>query len=132
MGLLFLIPILVCGFFFLSKSHFHRHKFQKLDGQQLYLKSALFGMIFTTLAFLLTSWLIAEDKYIIFKLLNLKDIKINLTNQILDSLYGNHSNSDESKRVISFYIFFIFTFINSIICTWVGVKLYKYYFITKE
>ncbi|RKG40364.1 hypothetical protein [Acinetobacter rongchengensis] len=132
MGLLFLIPILVCGFYFLSKSHFHRHKFQKLDGQQLYLKSALFGIVFTTLAFLLTSWLIAQNKYILFEAINLKEIKTNLTNQILDSLYGNHSNSDESKRVISFYIFFIFTFINSIICTWIGVKLYKYLFILKE
>ena len=132
MGLLFLIPILVCGFFFLSKSHFHRHKFQKLDGQQLYLKSALFGIVFTTLAFLLTSWLIAEDRYIVFNFFNLKDIKVNLTTQILDALYGSNSASSESKRVVSFYIFFIFTFINSIICTWIGVKSYKYYFIIKE
>ena len=132
MGLLFLIPILVCGFYFLSKSHFHRHKFQKLEGQQLYLKSALFGIGFTALAFLLTSWLIAQDRYILLEAINLKNIKTTLTEQILDSLYGNHTNQDESKHIISFYIFFIFTFINSIICTWVGVKLYKYLFIAKE
>lgn len=139
MGLLFLIPILVCGFFFLSKSHFHKHKFQKLDGQQLYLKSALFGIFFTALAFILTAWLIQGNRYFLFDNFALKDLKENLTIYIINSLYDSNltlENTDykntEIYKTISFYIFFTLTFIHSIILTIIGVKLYKFYYILKE
>ncbi len=139
MGLLFLIPILVSGFFFLSKSHFHKHKFQKLDGQQLYLKSALFGIFFTTLAFIFTVWLIQGNRYFLFDILALKDLKDNLTVYIINSLYSSNLTLEnkvykdsEMYKTISFYIFFVFTFINSIFLTIIGVKLYKFYYIFKE
>lgn len=139
MGLLFLIPILVCGFFFLSKSHFHKHKFQKLDGQQLYLKSALFGIFFTSLAFIFTAWLIEGNRYFLFEIFALKDLKDNLTIYIMNSLYSDNLTLKITKyketeiyKTISFYIFFTLTFVNSIFLTMVGVKLYKLYYIFKE
>ena len=139
MGLLFLIPILVCGFFFLSKSHFHKHKFQKLEGQQLYLKSALFGIIFTAIAFIYTAWLIQENIYFIFEASALRDLKDNITACIINSLYDMDFNIENKKhkeleiyKTISFYIFFTMVFINSILLTAIGVKLYKFYYITIE
>lgn len=139
MGLLFLIPILVCGFFFLSKSHFHKHKFQKLDGQQLYLKSAFFGFLFTTMAFLFTAWLIQSERYIFFEKFVLKDLKENLSICIINSIYGIEINKEnniykdkEVYKNVSFYIFFTITFINSILITSLGVELYKFYFFFKE
>ncbi|MHC3282715.1 hypothetical protein ACXOED_02295 [Salmonella enterica] len=139
MGLLFLIPILVCGFFFLSKSHFHKHKFQKLDGQQLYLKSAFFGFLFTAMALLFTAWLIQSERYIIFEKFVLKDLKENLSICIINSIYGIEINKEnniykniEIYKNVSFYIFFTITFINSILITALGVELYKFYFFFKE
>lgn len=52
MALLFLLPILVCGFIYLKINKNHRYSLSKKDSQQIYFQSAFYGFIFTLIGFI--------------------------------------------------------------------------------
>lgn len=124
MALLFLIPILVCGYLYLINNHIHKLKIKKIEGQQLYFKCAFHGFIFTIFGFSLTSFFITEQYYLfderisfsylqtklvenIFYSINLKDIEVIEKSAVLQ----------ESKRNIGFYSFFLISFLTSLFLT---------------
>lgn len=128
MALLFLIPILVCGYYFLTNSHIHKYKVKKIEGQQLYFKCAFYGLIFTAIGFLTTSiliskefdifgktlslgWLQKEIVDIVFYAINLEKLDINDAHQKVNPIL------QESRRNIGFYSFFLLAFLISILLT---------------
>jgi len=128
MALLFLIPILVCGYYFLINSRIHKYKIKKIEGQQLYFKCALYGLVFTATGFLATSYLISAKFYVfgqtislgwlqkeivdlVFYAINLEKLDIN------NSIQKQNSVLQESRRNIGFYSFFLLAFLISIFLT---------------
>ena len=140
MALLFIISILVSGYFYLTSSHLHKNKVKKLEGQQLYFKSAFYGFIITFISIALTAILIKQEVTILEIRLSLKAIQgfmiehifyaINL--QSLDEMDKNIATLQDSKRNIGFYSFFILSFFTSIFITYSWTLLYRFYFIAKD
>ena len=124
MALLFLIPILVCGYLYLTGSHVHKYKIKKLEGQQLYFKCAFYGFIFTIIGFSLTSFIISEKYHIYDQRVSLSYIQTFLVEKIFYSVNLQDINSIntsavllESKRNIGFYTFFLISFLISLFIT---------------
>lgn len=140
MALLFIIPILASGYFYLTSSHLHKNKVKKLEGQQLYFKSAFYGFIITFISIALTAILIKQEVTILEIRLSLKAIQgfmiehifyaINL--QSLDEIDKNIAILQDSKRNIGFYSFFILSFFTSILITYSWTLLHRFYFIAKD
>lgn len=120
MALLFLLPILVCGFIYLKINKNHRYSLSKKDSQQIYFQSAFYGFIFTLIGFICYIFL---NNFQIFNefLLKVKDL-------IFYSLYSIHIkeiqlNSSDIKSIeqykglmtLSFYTMLIWTTLFSII-----------------
>lgn len=137
MALLFLIPILVCGYVYLTSSHIHKFKIKKTEGQQLYFKCALHGFYFTILGFSLTTFLITQDFYIFDKRLSLSFLQNKLVEGIFYSVnlqdiskIENSSVLQESKRNIGFYSLFFLSFLMSLFLTfsWIHFNQVIYLF----
>lgn len=85
MALLFLLPILVCGFLYLKIHQKHKHNLSKLEGHHLYFRSALHGFIFTLLGFGL------------YIFLNNFQLFIDLSNHIRDVIFKAIYSIDVKK-----------------------------------
>ena len=135
MALLFLIPILVCGYFYLINSHMHKFKIKKIEGQQLYFKCAFHGFIFTILGFGLTSILIAQEFDILNTKISLMRIQTILVENIFYSInlknineIGSSDILQESKRNIGFYSFFLISLL--LVMLWNNIC--RGYFVFKD
>lgn len=113
MALLFLIPVLVCGYLYLINNHTHKLKMKKMEGQQLYFKCAFHGFIFTIFGFSLTSLLITEAYYLINEKISYSYLQSVLVKNLFYSvnlqsieLIEKSPVLQESKRNIGFYSFF--------------------------
>ena len=80
MALLFLLPILVCGFLYLKIDQKHKHNLSKLEGHHLYFRSAFYGFIFTLLGFSLYILLKNCPAFI--------DLSSNIRNIIFKTIYS--------------------------------------------
>lgn len=136
MALLFLIPILVCGYFYLINSHMHKFKIKKIEGQQLYFKCAFHGFIFTILGFGLTSILIAQEFDILNTKISLMRIQTILVENIFYSInlknineIGSSDILQESKRNIGFYSFFLISFLISLLLVMLWNNICRGYFV---
>lgn len=141
MALLFIIPILVSGYFYLINSHLHKNKVKKLEGQQLYFRSAFYGFIITFLSTCITSVLINQEILIFSRQISLKFIQQIMVEQIfyainLQKLENINSESaltlQESKRNIGFYSFFILSFFISLLITYLWNLFYRFYTAAKD
>lgn len=142
MALLFIIPILVSGYFYLTSSHLHKNKVKKLEGQQLYFRSAFYGFIITFISITLTAILIKQEVAILNTTLSLKAVQEFMIEHIFYAInlqssnnidYLNHvSTLQESKRNIGFYSFFILCFFISIFITYVWNLLHRSYYVAKD
>lgn len=120
MALLFLLPILVCGFLYLKIHQRHKHNLSKLEGHHLYFRSAFYGFIFTLLGFILYIFLnyfqsfinLSEHiKNIIFKTIYSIDVKqINL-----DSTDVKSVEQYKGLTTLNFYHMLIWTTLLSVI-----------------
>lgn len=140
MALLFIIPILVSGYFYLTSSHLHKNKVRKLEGQQLYFRSAFYGFIITFISIALTAILIKQELTVLNTQVSLKAVQkfmiehifyaINL--QSLDDINNNAVTLQDSKRNIGFYSFFILCFFISILITYIWNLLHRFYYVAKD
>lgn len=124
MALIFLIPILVCGYYYLTNNHIHKLKIKKTEGQQLYFKCAFHGFIFTIFGFSLTSILISENLYLLHEKISFSFVQTKLVENIFYSVnlinvneIGHSSVLQESKRNAGFYVFFLLSFLTSLFLT---------------
>lgn len=138
MALLFLIPILVCGYYFLTNSHIHKYKVKKIEGQELYFKCALYGLLFTAAGFLTTSILISKEFQVYGRVVSLGWLQKELVDIIFYAINLEKNDTtnknlilQESKRNIGFYCFFLLAFLTSIFLTafwnyfWQGMVVTK-------
>lgn len=139
MALLFLIPILVCGYLYLTGSHIHKYKIKKLEGQQLYFKCAFYGFIFTIIGFSLTSFIISESFHIYDERFSLSYLQNFLVEKIFYSVNLQDINSPnmsavllESKRNIGFYSFFLISFLISLFITTLWNYIYRGCLVLKD
>ncbi|MEG0483570.1 hypothetical protein [Acinetobacter sp.] len=139
MALLFLIPILVCGYFYLINSHMHKFKIKKVEGQQLYFKCAFHGFTFTILGFGLTSVLISQEFHILNTTVGLMKIQTLLVDNIFYSInlkktseIGQSVILQESKRNIGFYSFFLISFLISLLLVMLWNNFCRGYFVIKD
>lgn len=139
MALLFLIPILVCGYLYLTGSHIHKYKIKKIEGQQLYFKCAYYGFIFTIIGFSLTSLAISENYYIYDKKISLSFLQNLLVKNIFYSVnlqdlqhISKSAVLQESKKNIGFYSFFLISFLISLALVYVWNNIYRGCLVIKD
>ena len=141
MALLFIIPILVCGYFYLINSHIHKNKVKKLEGQQLYFRAAFYGFIITFLSIGVTSSLINKEIILLNQLISFKSLQqmmiehmfyaINL--ETIDTINNSSTMAlQESKRNIGFYSFFILCFFVSILITYLWNLVHRFFSVAKD